>query len=238
MRADAEVLEGAAGYTFRDRGLLRRALTHRSYVHERAAAGEPGVDDNEQLEFLGDSILGFLVSESLVERCPRLTEGRLSKLKAHLVSAACLHGVAQFLRLGEHLLMGRGEDLTGGRGKKTLLADAVEALIAAIYLDGGIEAARRFVLGHVVDKPETLPENAEPPLTDFKGALQELAQARGLPQPRYTIVKERGPEHAKTFTVEARIGPEMTARGEALSKKSAAQKAAAALMQRLAAGEA
>lgn len=228
MSAELEVLESAIGHQFRDRDIPRRALTHKSHVHEKSVAGETGLIDNEQLEFLGDAILGFLVSESLLEHYPKLPEGRLSRLKAHLVSATHLHQVAQELDLGRHLLLGRGEELSGGRDKKALLANTVEALLAAVYLDAGIEPARQFVVRYVVGDLETLPEG-----TDFKSALQEFAQARKLPPPRYTIVKERGPEHAKTFTVEVRIDDDSVGRAEALSKKSAGQKAAQALLAKL-----
>src|SRR5580704_8440067 len=139
MRADLDALEAAAGHRFADREILRRALTHSSHVHEQVLVdGEAASRDNEQLEFLGDSVLGFLISEDLMKRHPEAAEGRLSKLKAHLVSAAWLHEAARRLRLGEYLELGRGEEMSGGRAKKTLLVDALEALIAAIYLDGGI----------------------------------------------------------------------------------------------------
>lgn len=233
MRAELEGLETAIGCTFRDRGILRRALTHRSHAHEKSAGGEAGLIDNEQLEFLGDSILGFLVSESLVRHYPSSPEGRLSKLKASLVSASHLHSVAQKLDLGKYLLLGRGEELSGGRDKKALLGNALEALVAAIYLDTDIETARRFVGRHILGDLDSLPEDANPPVADFKSALQEFAQARKLPQPRYVLVMERGPEHAKTFTVEVRIGHDLAGQAEDLSKKSAGQKAARVLLEKL-----
>lgn len=232
MSAEPEILETAIGCSFRDRGLLRRALTHKSHAHEQSAAGVAGVEDNEQLEFLGDAILGFLVSELLVERHPTLAEGRLSKLKAHLVSATHLHRVAERLEIGRYLLLGRGEDRSGGRAKKGLLADALEALIAAIYLDSGLECVRQFVLRDVVGF-EGGPEGADIALADHISALQEVAQARGLPHPRYVVLREQGPEHAKTFTVEVRLGEEWAGRAEACSKKSAGQKAAQALLEKL-----
>src|SRR6202044_612460 len=143
MGADIQVLEAALGHTFRDRELLERALTHKSRIYEKAADGGCS-SDNEQLEFLGDAILGFVVSECLVRRYESFPEGRLSKLKAHLVSAARLYEVAQELGLGEFLILGRGEEMSGGREKKALLSDPVEALIAALYLDAGLDMARRF----------------------------------------------------------------------------------------------
>jgi ribonuclease III len=230
---DGEALEAALGYRFTSRELLIRALTHRSRAYERtpAAAADTSFSDNEQLEFLGDAILGFVVSDALVSAHPDFPEGRLSKLKAHLVSALHLHQVAARLKLGEHLLLGRGEEMSGGREKKALLANALEALIAALYLDGGIEPARRFILQHVIGGAE--PSNEVTPATDYKSALQELAQSLKLPQPRYAIVEERGPEHSKTFLVEVRVGRDWASRAEGLSKKSAGQMAAQDLLGRL-----
>ena len=187
--------------------------------------------DNEQLEFLGDSILGFVVSDALVSRHPDFPEGRLSKLKAHLVSATHLHQVAARLGLGDYLLLGRGEELSGGREKKALLSNALEALIAAWYLDDGIESVRRFIQTEIIPQSEPAYEGAH--MTDYKGALQEMAQAMKLPQPRYSIIEERGPEHAKTFLVEVRLGKEWASRAEGMSKKSAGQKAAQQVLQQL-----
>src|SRR5258706_11673667 len=144
MNADLGILEGALGHTFSSRELLERALTHKSRIYEKAAEGQVATD-NEQLEFLGDAILGFVVSECLVRRYASYPEGRLSKLKAHLVSAARLYEVAQSLCLGKYLFLGRGEEMSGGREKKARLSDAVEALIAAPYLGAGLEPARGFI---------------------------------------------------------------------------------------------
>jgi len=229
MSAKLESLEQILGHRFQNRELLERALTHKSRVYEKNI--DNAAADNEQLEFLGDSILGFLVSEALVARHPSFPEGRLSKLKAYLVSASHLHEVALKLELGEHLLLGRGEEMSGGREKKALLANAVEALIAAIYLDAGMDPARALVLQHIVGDART-PEEGEQ-LTDYKSALQEMAQGLKLPQPRYLIVEERGPEHAKTFRVEVRVGREWVSQAEGLSKKSAGQKAAQQILQQL-----
>lgn len=230
MELESEALEAALGYHFASRELLARALTHRSSVYEKTSSAAS--TDNEQLEFLGDAILGFVVSDALVETHPDYPEGRLSKLKAHLVSASHLHEVAARLRLGGYLLLGRGEEMSGGREKKALLANAVEALIAALYLDGGIEPSRRFILQCVIGEGEPSSEVAL--ATDYKSALQELAQSMHLPQPRYAIVEERGPEHAKTFLVEVRVGREWVSRAEGLSKKSAGQKAAQEILRQLA----
>ena len=216
MSADLQVLETALGHTFKDRSLLERALTHKSRIHEKGPNGE-GPSDNEQLEFLGDAILGFVVSECLVRRYPSFPEGRLSKLKAHLVSAARLHEVAQALGLGEYLFLGRGEEMSGGRGKKALLSDAVEALIAALYLDAGLDGARTFIETRVIGAFEVSENGLEHTVTDYKSTLQEMAQALKLPPPRYVIVAESGPEHSKTFTVEVRVGKEWVSQAQGLS---------------------
>lgn len=229
MRADLEVLEAALGYRFSNRDFLTRALTHTSHAYEKNLP----LGDNEQLEFLGDSILGFLVSEHLIERFPAYREGRLSILKNFLVSASHLYEVAQRLELGEYLLLGRGEELSGGRVKKGLLADAVEALIAAIYLDGGLEAARAFVVRHILGEAAAVADYADSLFTNYKGALQEVARSLNLPAPRYVVVGEHWPAHARIFTVEARIADEWVARGEGDSKKSAGQQAAQIILKQL-----
>jgi ribonuclease III len=230
VSAELEALEAALGYQFKNRQLLQRAMTHRSSVYEKAAPYAASAD-NEQLEFLGDAVLGLVISDRLIARYSAASEGRLSKLKAHLVSAAHLHQVALHLNLGQHLRLGRGEELSGGREKKALLSNAVEAVIAAVYLDGGLEAAGRLVSEHVLDAAPGCEESV--PLADYKGALQEMTQALKLPQPRYSIVQERGPEHSKTFLVEVRVGEEWVSSGEGMSKKSAGQKAAQKILQQL-----
>ena len=231
MEGELESLEKKLGYSFRDKELLERALTHKSKVYERTA-GQPA-SDNEQLEFLGDAILGFVVSECLVRRFPSYPEGRLSKLKAHLVSAARLHEVAQEISLGEHLILGRGEEMSGGREKKALLSDAVEALIAALYLDAGLDTARDFIENRVVGALHSEEDGSDPTVTDYKSALQEMAQALKLPPPRYVIIGEDGPEHSKTFTVQVQLGKEWISQAQGLSKKSAGQRAAQQILQQL-----
>lgn len=237
MAADLAVLEEAIRYRFGDRTLLERALTHRSRAHEKGGRIAPGCD-NEQLEFLGDAVLGFLVSENLVRRFPEAGEGRLSKLKAHLVSAEHLRGVAEELRLGQYLFLGRGEELSGGRTKKTVLSGALEALIAAMYLDGGLEPVRSLIQTHVVGDGAFSGAGAETAVHDYKSELQETAQALGLPPPRYTTTGEQGPDHSKLFTVEVRLGAEWVARGQGPSKKAAGQQAAREILRQLAALEA
>jgi ribonuclease-3 len=232
MPAELGVLEAAIGHVFRNRELFERALTHKSRIHERPGESPP-VGDNEQLEFLGDAILGFVVSECLVRRFASAPEGRLSKLKAHLVSAARLYEVAQTLALGDFLFLGRGEEMSGGRSKKALLADAMEALIAAMYLDAGLEAARVFIETHVVGSFAVAEGSVDGAVADYKSALQEMAQALRLPPPRYFIVAEVGPEHSKTFTVEVRVGKDWNGQAQGLSKKAAGQKAAKSVLQQL-----
>ncbi len=233
MDATLEALERRLDHSFRDRALLNRALTHRSRAFEESAAQAERAADNEQLEFLGDSILGFLVSEALLLRFPESAEGRLSKLKAYLVSTEHLHRVARELDLGAHLFLGRGEEMSGGRAKRALLANALEALIAALYLDAGVEAVRRFVVGRVVGDFDAVDGRAGQLVTDSKSALQEMAQSRKLPAPRYVTVGESGPEHHKTFVVEARLGPQWIARAEGNTKKRAGQRAAEELLRQL-----
>jgi ribonuclease III len=224
---DVVDLEHAIGYDFRNPALLVRALTHRS--HSQEAARGNGGSPNEQMEFLGDAILGFLVSEALLQQFPECAEGRLSKLKAHLVSATHLHFIAQGIGLGSYLRLGKGEEQSGGRAKKTLLVDAFEALVAAVYLDGGLEPARSFVYRHVLDSINW----KQLQTADYKSELQEFLQGRRDPPPRYVVVRERGPEHQKTFTVQIRLRGEELAQAEGDSKKSAQQAAAQLALAKL-----
>jgi ribonuclease-3 len=232
MGDDLEALEKRLRYSFKNGELLNRALTHKSRAYEKSTGVNGTLTSNEQLEFLGDSVLGFFVSEILVERFPDYAEGRLSKCKARLVSSDHLYQVARRLDLGPHLLLGRGEEMSGGRAKRALLANALEALIGAIHLDGGVARAREFVLREIVGEPSP-PSEAGEAVSDFKSALQELAQSRKLPAPRYRIVASRGPEHSKMFTVEAQIGSDWLARAEGPSKKIAGQRAAELLLEQM-----
>ena len=235
MQPRVEALEEKLGYQFRDPQLLLRALTHRSWLSERPSS-LPQNGDNEQLEFLGDAVLGFVVSESLVSNHPALREGELSQLKAHLVSAAHLHQCAVPLQLGEYLLLGKGEERNGGRERKTLLANAIEALIAALHLDGGIDVARRFIAAYVLGAfgdPHDLKSIA---LLNYKSVLNEQAQELGFPPPRYEIVETSGPEHAKVFTAEVTIGERYASRANGSSKKVATQHAAQLLIEQMQAG--
>lgn len=218
-------LEHGLGHAFRDRSLLERALTHRSHANEDPSGQGT---DNERLEFLGDSVLGLIVADALYREFPDLDEGRTSKMKASLVSAVTLTAVAERLGLGEHLRLGRGEEKTGGRQKQALLADACEAVMAALYLDGGLGAARRFVLSALEPELERLRQPGQ--LTalagDYKSALQEHLQERGEPAPLYRLVSTEGPDHEKQFLVELSVGDRVLAHAEGSSKKEAEQRAA------------
>ncbi len=231
MDVSVTALEEKLGFHFADPQLLLRALTHRSWSAEQTTPGERS--DNEQLEFLGDSILGFVVSEVLFLRYPDATEGKLSQIKAHLVSAKHLHDCASHLGLGDYLQLGRGEERNGGRERKTLLANAFEALIAAIHLDSGLEMARSFILTNVLSNLDRLEELGPEALLNYKSLVQEQAQSSGLPLPRYLIIGASGPEHAKLFTVEARIGDRFVTRATASSKKAASQLAAEGMYEQL-----
>jgi ribonuclease-3 len=220
-------LEEAIGYRFERPERLLQALTHRSFTEESARAQKH--ESNEQMEFLGDSILGFLVSESLIERFPEYQEGRLSKLKARLVSAAHLHPVAEQLELGRHLRLGKGEERSGGRKKRALLVDTLEAVVAAVYRDGGMSAARNLVERRILAAVDW----DQAPATDYKTELQEWLQERHSPPPRYSVAREQGPEHQKLFTVELRIGGRPIAEAEGSSKKAAEQAAAQIALNRL-----
>jgi ribonuclease-3 len=221
LQADSSEFESRLGYTFTQRELLRRALTHKSYSHE---AKELDVRHNETFEFLGDSVLGFVIGDLLFRHFPQMDEGALSKMKAFLVSAPSLAAKARELGMGEVILLGIGEEKTGGRKKDSLLANLFEAMIAGVYLDGGIEAARRLIERTFVPDIEKI-DQQDLLFQDFKTARQELAQGNGLPLPDYAVVAEVGPDHDKTFVVEVKLG-KLTTRGEGSSKKEAQQQAA------------
>ncbi|MCU1258155.1 MAG: RNAse [Bryobacterales bacterium] len=228
-------LESIIGHQFSNTELLTRALTHYSHVYESLPPGSPRtvLRDNEQLEFLGDAILGFVVSEWLVSRFPDYSEGKLSERKAHLVSAAHLVEVARALDIGRFLFLGKGEEMSGGRQKRAMLSDALEALIAAVYLDGGIAAAHSFVLRCVLTDEAVGAGGDLNGRPDYKTSLQELARSRKLSMPRYEVARETGPDHAKIFTVQVTVGPELCAQGEGSTKKSASQRAARKVFEML-----
>jgi ribonuclease-3 len=223
--SELEPLERRIGYRFRDRGLLEHALTHRSRVHEDASGG---VFDNESMEFLGDSVLGFVIADMLFRQFPQHNEGQKSKLKASIVSAASLARLGEKVGLGEFLILGRGEEKTGGRRKHALIADCYEALIAAIYLDGGIESARGFIERQFADLiEEARRTGAHAAFTeDYKSALQEWLQSHDRGLPSYRLAAELGPAHRRLFDVEVLVHGEPIARAEGKTKKEAAQAAA------------
>jgi len=216
------------GYRFADLRLLDRALTHTSRAYEAASEG---VRDNEAFEFLGDAVLGFLVSDLLHRHDPEGDEGTKSRARAELISEASLGPRAQALGLPELLLLGRGEEKTGGRNKAALWADAFEAVIAALYLDGGLPAASRLVGDQFRSAIEAGAVRGEP---DPKSALQELLQGRGEPLPEYRVLAEEGPGHRRRFRVTCRIAGRDLAEGEGHSKKAAQQDAAAKVLKILA----
>ncbi len=222
LRDEFDTLQQAIDYRFRDRGLLEHAMTHTSRANEDLSGG---VTDNESLEFLGDAILGFVIADMLFKDFPSFDEGQKSKIKAALVSTVTLARQAERLTIGDHLLLGRGEEKTGGRHKQALLADTYEALIAAIYLDGGIEQARAFILG---DFAPLVAEIRRDGLAgqDHKSALQEYLQSRDEPLPEYRLTGTLGPDHSKLFQVEVSVRGETLAEATGASKKEAEQEAA------------
>jgi ribonuclease-3 len=240
---DVLPLEESLGHVFTAPELLRQALTHSSQARELEAqrlesSGRTG--DNEQLEFLGDAVLGLITTEELFRRFPQFSEGQLSKLRAHLVSKNHLIRVAERLDLGRYLRLGRGEEKSGGRNKAALLVDAFEAVLGAVYLDSGLEKAREIVLRLVVrpELEEFVSQGTAGRITDYKSALQERLQAEGKPQPVYAMIKETGPEHQKRFTIEVRLltlkgETEFTAQAEGSTKKNAEQDAARQVLEHL-----
>jgi ribonuclease-3 len=226
MQSTLDELEQALGYRFAERELLARAVTHSSSVNESiSSAGSKA--DNERLEFLGDAILGWLVGEQLFARFQDFNEGQLSLLKNHLVSATHLLAVAHRLDLGRYLQLGRGEETAGGRSKQRLLVNAFEAVLAAIYLDGGPVPARELLERLVMPPSEELAQLAgSGPPHDFRAELERLTRDRNLPRPLYFLMGENGPGHARTFTVEVRVGNEHSATAEGSSKKQASHNAA------------
>jgi ribonuclease III len=238
MRISDALLEERLGHKFSNRELLERALTHSSAIPELRGAG-PDVtgdfahfSDNERLEFLGDAVLELLASEYLLAAFPEWAEGQLSKSRARIVNASSLESAARRLRLGEHLRLGRGEEKTGGREKQTLLADAFEAVVAAVYLDAGLGAARELLQRILFE--QALEERGERIAeSDRKSALQEFLQGRGQPPAEYRLAGESGPDHQKTFQIEVWINGECLARGEGSTKKEAEQQGARSALEQL-----
>ncbi len=218
-------------HRFRDQELLERALTHKSYANENRVPAH-----NERLEFLGDAVLSLIVSEHLMKNCPDSTEGDLSRLRAAVVSEPALAAVARDIGLGSYLLLGKGEEQTGGRDKDSLLANCLEALIASVYLDGGLPVAEALVI-RLFEKTVQRTCTSRGTL-DYKTELQELSQERMKQLPEYRIVSETGPDHQKQFTVELSINSEICGRGTGRSKKDAEQKAAREALKKLTGREA
>jgi len=215
------ILQERLGVEALEPSLGLAALTHKSYCNEHR--DEPVVD-NERLEFLGDAVVDLLVSHRLMERFPGADEGELSKLRALIVNEEALARVARELRVGDLLRMGRGEELTGGRDKSSVLADALEAVIAAVYLTQGLSGAMALVDRHFADALDGVAEGRSG--DDYKTRLQELMQSQGRQPPRYRVVAEEGPDHAKTFEVEVSVGGEVFGRASGRNKKEAEQAAA------------
>jgi ribonuclease-3 len=220
--------QATIGYQFRNLQFLLEALTHSSYAQE--SADRPR--DNEQMEFLGDAVLSFVVSVMLADAFPDWEEGKMTRARAHLVAAPHLYIVASAMNLGQYLRLGRGEEKTRGRDKPALLVNALEAVVAALYRDGGIDAARDFIARFVV--PRDLAAAATELFSiDYKSTLQELLQAERIPPAEYRVVEESGPEHQKTFTVEALASDNLIARGRGGNKKAAEQEAARLILEKL-----
>ncbi|MBI4444524.1 MAG: ribonuclease III [Acidobacteria bacterium] len=233
-RDELRILEARLEYSFQRPVLLDRALTHKSFTHEDESIDPKAgaFPDYEALEFLGDSVLGLVISDYLVRNFPHRSEGEFSQIRSYLVSEAQLHQLSEELGLGKFMRLSYGEEKTGGRRKKAMLADLFESVAAAIYLDGGMEEAHRFVLrcfGSRLEKVST--EKID--FKDYKSALQEELHTRGLPEPDYRVVEERGPDHRKHFVIEVRVRGRSLARAVGGSKKEAQQRAAEIALQAL-----
>ena len=229
--SSADSLQSSLGYRFKALALIDEALTHSSLVNEQKTASP---QHNERLEFLGDAVLSLVMSEYLAEALPQSSEGALSKLKAKLVSEASVAQVARRLNLGEYLKLGRGEDRSKGREKDSLLADALEAVLAAVHLDGGFDASRTVTRHIFAEELANIAAQQEPPgAGDYKTQFQEWCQKRHDTLPRYATVRETGPDHQKLFEVELSIQDEIVGMGSGRSKKEAEQQAAKQALQQL-----
>ena len=220
-------LEEKLGYTFRDKSLLENALRHSSYANE---SRDPAVTSNERLEFLGDSVLGFVTAKYLYQHYPQLPEGSMTKLRAELVCEHALHAVAQELELGKYIRLGKGEENSGGRQRTSILADAVEACIAAMYLDGGMAVAEKFILDRVLS---VLDKGLPVRDTDNKTRLQEKVQLKHGQTLAYQVTGESGPDHRKEFTVSVLHNGETVGTGKGFTKKEAEQAAAGDALAKL-----
>ncbi|MEJ2109957.1 MAG: ribonuclease III [Acidobacteriota bacterium] len=224
-----EELEGLLGHHFSNRSLLTQALTHRSFVNE---SGSENLKNNESLEFLGDSVLGFVISAKIYQLFPDLNEGELSKIKAYLVSAANLVQLTKGIRLGEFIYLSRGEIKSGGRKKRAILVDAYEAIIGAVYLDAGVETVSDFIERQVQPVLRDL-DIRQLTYGDYKSALQEYLHNTGRSEPVYRVVDELGPDHQKTFVVQVLVKDEIVAEASGKTKKSAQQSAARIALEKI-----
>lgn len=222
-----ETLESRIGYHFKDHTLLETALTHSSYANEKHASGAVSY---ERLEFLGDSVLGLAAAEYLYAQTPALPEGRMTRLRAELVCEASLHETALSLGLGQYMRLGHGEELTGGRERTSILADMVESIIAAIYLDGGMEEAKRFIMAQVLKDAQV---DEIRPSADYKTALQELVQQKGEVRISYEQTGESGPDHNKVFSFSVSVDGSVVGEGSGRTKKEAEQMAACRALEKL-----
>jgi ribonuclease-3 len=226
-----EEVQRIIGYHFRDVSLLELALTHRSY-HRQNEGRRPS---NERLEYLGDSVLGLIIADQLYHDHPRLREGQLTKLKAMLVNETTLSNIGKQAGLNDHILLSPEEERLGGRERPSIISDAFESIIGAVYLDGGLEQARDVVLRLIyVKKEEITTDDAQ---KNYKGELLELIQARGDGMPRYDVVWEKGPDHEKEFKVVVYVGNRKIGTGMGMSKKEAEQRAAAMALEKYSAEE-
>ncbi|WP_054957812.1 ribonuclease III [Paenibacillus dakarensis] len=227
MSGELKQLQHKLQIQFRNGMLLKQAFTHASYVNEHRFSQS---QDNERLEFLGDAVLELTVSEFLYNLYPDRPEGELTKLRAAIVCEPSLVKFAERLDFGRYVLLGKGEEMTGGRTRPALLADVFESFVGALYLDQGLEAVRSFLSDHVF---QTVTVNGRPQMSDYKTELQELTQHHGMGTLEYRIVEERGPAHEREFVSEVFMGSECLGRGSGRSKKEAEQQAAAVALKQL-----
>ncbi len=222
-----DALYRAVSYRFRDETLLREAFTHRSALYNETGR----VISNERLEFLGDAVLGMVVTDELYHRFPSWSEGQLSKAKSYLVSREVLAHQAKKIALGDYLFLGSGEEKSGGRGRRSILSDAYEALLGAMYLDGGVDKVRRFMCQHLLKEVDRIARSTF--YENYKSWLLEYFQGEEGKRPEYRILEETGPDHKKEFTVEVCIDGRVLGKGRGSSKKSAEQEAARRAVERL-----
>jgi ribonuclease-3 len=226
--AELAALQKKLRIRFSNKALLEQALVHSSYINENPSLAS---GDNERLEFLGDAVMGFIIAEELYKRFPQFSEGEMTRLRSSLVSQDALCRLAKVIKLGDHLYLGKGEESGGGRSKPANLSGALEALIAAIFLDRGIAVTRRFILRLMSKKMgKAFREGIE---VDYKTKLQETVQAKRQLRPKYRVIEAVGPAHDRRFTVEVRVGDSIMGRGSGKSKKSAEVEAARVALQQL-----